>query len=721
MVMKIRNLFFIGLAVAALFTSCEENEDNLTGTPKIELSTATLSFNEAEGTQTVTLTTNRDWVVDVPSSADWLTVTPTSGSASDEPQTITVEVEANTEYQRSAEIVFDISVMQEQLTVSQGGKTIEYTNIADVRAMSATPGEMTDIQGAVFIKGIVVSNQQELDNLTSNKSVYIQDETAGIQLYFAQDITYARGDSISINLTGLKISYYGDAMQIVEDTVEGSDGKTQTVGVPNDAATLLASGNTIVAKEITMEEFRTFAYEGQYVAITTPVQVSDADKGKTFVVGNEHTSIMFTDATGSGFEVRTSKYSDILKETAVPEGSGVIKGIASRYYETPQIIFSTTDDWTGLTGERFEVTLPEVQTVTVAEFLSKSVSDNQYYQLTGKVTDLYNTEYGNFHLVDETGDVLVYGLTKTQLDYNDKSFSQIGLKEGDIVTLIGTRDEYGGEAQVGGPAYYVSHEEGTGEPVEEPEEPTDVKTATVAEFLASDVDGSVYYQLTGTISDISNLTFGNFNLTDETGTVYVYGLTATFQTSNDKSFSSLGLRNGDIVTLIGTRDEYDGEAQVGGPAYYVSHEAVGPEEPEATAPFTNSIDWTLGDNAYDQTSGGNNAQHGVVNGETVSDMLKLGTSKLEGSATLHIPAGTAKIGFYAVAWNNGAAKLSFTGAQIDPINIRINAGANNNPPYTIEVTGNVYYEIDVNASTTDLDLTLSSDKRVIIWGINPVE
>lgn len=715
MVMKIRNLFFIGLAVAALFTSCEENEDNLTGTPKIELSTATLSFNEAEGTQTVTLTTNRDWVVDVPSSADWLTVTPTSGSASDEPQTITVEVEANTEYQRSAEIVFDISVMQEQLTVSQGGKTIEYTNIADVRAMSATPGEMTDIQGAVFIKGIVVSNQQELDNLTSNKSVYIQDETAGIQLYFAQDITYARGDSISINLTGLKISYYGDAMQIVEDTVEGSDGKTQTVGVPNDAATLLASGNTIVAKEITMEEFRTFAYEGQYVAITTPVQVSDADKGKTFVVGNEHTSIMFTDATGSGFEVRTSSYSDILKETAVPEGSGVIKGIASRYYETPQIIFSTTDDWTGLTGERFEVTLPEVQTVTVAEFLSKSVSDNQYYQLTGKVTDLYNTEYGNFHLVDETGDVLVYGLTKTQLDYNDKSFSQIGLKEGDIVTLIGTRDEYGGEAQVGGPAYYVSHEEGTGEPVE----PGEIKTVTIAQFLEASVSSSQPYQLTGQMSQLESGNYGNFWLTDETGTVYVYGLKKSEDAGN-QTFPELGLKNGYYVTLVGYRTEYKGSPQVGN-AYYISHEEGElPEEPEATAPFTSTIEWTLGEKAYDQTSD-KQKQTGTVNGTPVNEMVKLGTSDESGSVIFHIPAGTAKLGFYAVAWKGASSTLTFSGADISPVTVRGNQGATGNPPYAnINVTGSDFYEIEVNAAT-DLDLTVEGSTRVIFWGINPVE
>ena len=109
-------------------------------------------------------------------------------------------------------------------------------------------------------------------------------------------------------------------------------------------------------------------------------------------------------------------------------------------------------DMTGAEVEDVELTK-----VSIAEFLAAEVSDNVWYELTGTITDLYNTEYGNFHLVDETGTVRVYGLTAEKVSSNDKSFSSLGLKEGDIVTLIGTRTEYNNEAQVGGPAYYVSH------------------------------------------------------------------------------------------------------------------------------------------------------------------------------------------------------------------------------------------------------------------------
>jgi len=144
-------------------------------------------------------------------------------------------------------------------------------------------------------------------------------------------------------------------------------------------------------------------------------------------------------------------------------------------------------------------------------------------------------------------------------------------------------------------------------PVEEPVEPEGPKVVTVAEFLAAAESADVWYELTGTITNISNTTYGNFDLQDESGSVYVYGLTATKVTSNDKSFSTLGLEKGDVVTLIGTRSSYNGSAQVGGPAYYVSH--VKGEEPEIPV-GSNVAEITF------STMGYANSQ--VVDGETIS-------------------------------------------------------------------------------------------------------
>lgn len=321
------------------------------------------------------------------------------------------------------------------------------------------------------------------------------------------------------------------------------------------------------------------------------------------------------------------------------------------------------------------------QKLTVAEFLAKPQDGSIWYELTGKISNLTNTTYGNFDLVDDSGKVYVYGLTAAKVDgSNDKSFSSIGLKEGDIVTLKGTRSSYNGVAQVGGPAYYVSHVAGeapkpgelqqvsvddflkaevsTSQPYQltgkvanikmDDKDPTlqnkygnfdlvdatgsvyvygllaeeggasgkfrelgikegDMLTingyraaykdspqvgnaylvshtssteVTVADFLAKEKSKTEWYRLTGTIKEIVKAEYGNFYLEDETGYVYVYGLTKAPVAKNDKSFESLGLKAGDKVTIVGTRDRYDNSKvedqkdQVGGPAYYISHVAA---------------------------------------------------------------------------------------------------------------------------------------------------
>lgn len=123
----------------------------------------------------------------------------------------------------------------------------------------------------------------------------------------------------------------------------------------------------------------------------------------------------------------------------------------------------TAEDCDGAEDEKcagHEAT-PTIETITIAEFLTKADDDNTWYQLTGVVSNIANTTYGNFTLVDQNDSsvsIYVYGLTATQVSSNDKSFASLGLQEGYILTLIGTHSSYNGDPQVGGPAYYVSHE-----------------------------------------------------------------------------------------------------------------------------------------------------------------------------------------------------------------------------------------------------------------------
>ena len=359
--MKLKNLLFIGLASAVLLAGCKKDEVQESPSLTINEDSASLQFSAQGGeseTQTITFTANRSWTATC--DADWVHMDPVDGPASSDPQTLTVYVDQNDGFVRSATIKLTAGgVVHKPVAVSQEGKDINYTSIADLRAMAKDTETPVKIEGSVFIKGVVISDKDELNNI-SEKNVFIQDETAGIQLRFASAGTYSRGDELSINATGLTIAFYGDMYQLVaSSSYNESKEEWESTGMPATAVTRLSEDNEIVAKQITLQDLLGLKYESQYVEITTPVQVSEEDLGKTFVVGNEHTNIKFTDADYNTFVVRSEKYSNLLKETDVPEGSGLIKGIATRYGATPQIVFSTVSDWAGLTDPRFDVDAPD--------------------------------------------------------------------------------------------------------------------------------------------------------------------------------------------------------------------------------------------------------------------------------------------------------------------------------------------------------------------------
>ena len=95
---------------------------------------------------------------------------------------------------------------------------------------------------------------------------------------------------------------------------------------------------------------------------------------------------------------------------------------------------------------------------TIAAFRAQKADKTTWYKLTGEIASIENEEYGNFFIFDETSFVYVYGLCKTQVSSNDQSFSELGLKVGDKVTMMTLRSEHNDLIEAGGqtPAYFVS-------------------------------------------------------------------------------------------------------------------------------------------------------------------------------------------------------------------------------------------------------------------------
>ena len=569
--------------ILAAIVSCKEEKEDF-GVPNIGVNTSSVNFSEAEGQQTVKILSSRDWTADITFTEEvaepWLVVTPASGSASHDSVEVVLSVLANSAEDRSASVTFNAGALSATVSVFQKGEVAkEYDAIEDVRALYQ--GENVTISEDWTICGTVISNYRHsesggLNNATSQKSVVIQDETAGIVLFLAENNKeLALGDRIEVKVNGLVLQRF-------------DNGSLQINAVPMDRITKITTGSQVEPKTISASELVTGEYESQYVAVTD-VQVVDSDLGKTFVTQDgegkdRHTSINFISRTGVRFLLFSSAYSTFGDEL-VPEGSGTLKGIAAVHGGDYQISITSTDDYAELTGERFDNSgfeRPQPTKATIAEVLAASVSGSVWYEITGTISNIEASDYGNFTITDETGSIYVYGLTSEwRADgKNDQSFPELGLKAGDILTLAGTRDEYKDEPQIGGPAYYISHKDGGGEDPD-PDEPGDLKVATIAEFLAAEPGDGVWYQLTGEMYDIYNTQYGNFWIRDDAGNqVRVYGLTSTKQESNDHSFESIGLSEGDIVTIATLRAEHNGEAQAGGtpPAYYISHEEG--EEPE---------------------------------------------------------------------------------------------------------------------------------------------
>lgn len=320
------------------------------------------------------------------------------------------------------------------------------------------------LPSGAYVEAVVISDRS-LNNLTSKKGLYVQDETAGLQFYLAANHELNFGDKVKIDLSGVKLADYNGAVQVS--------------GLALDKISTISTGNSVTAKTVSIDDFLANKYEGQYVAIEG-VQVVEADLARTFVEGEAHTSINVETADGKTFAIFSSKYATYGTET-VPQGSGTIKGISSISKGAMQVIFAQASDYAGLTGERFdgnsggEVTPPaggddegtpeSPKKVTIAEFLAAPVSSDFWYELTGEIISIAKEDYGNFTIKDSTGEVYIYGMTNGWVGSNDKSFSQIGLKVGDTVTLGTLRGEYNGTPQGGGnkvPAFYISHVPGTG-------------------------------------------------------------------------------------------------------------------------------------------------------------------------------------------------------------------------------------------------------------------
>lgn len=88
--------------------------------------------------------------------------------------------------------------------------------------------------------------------------------------------------------------------------------------------------------------------------------------------------------------------------------------------------------------------LATVSEATCAEVISGP--ESKTYRVTGTVTRIINTTYGNWYLEDETGEIYIYGTLDSK--GNEKNFLSWGLEVGDIITIEGPKQLYNGTVEL---------------------------------------------------------------------------------------------------------------------------------------------------------------------------------------------------------------------------------------------------------------------------------
>ena len=663
--MKLRHIFAALAAAALTLVGCQEELKVL---DEVQVSQSLVAIPVEGGSVEVTVNANDAW--EIVGAPEWLTASPAAGQAGETVVTFSAGETAET---REAVFYINVGEVQQVMNALQMAEKVEtpLSTCADVN---------NGVDGKVYrVKGTVTSIVN-----TTYGNWYLQDDTGSVYVYG----TLYNGATQQFTKLGLEV---GDIVT-VEGPRKDYNGTIELVDV-----TVLSIEKSLLKLE-------------KIISTPLPLEGGVATALLTVKDGDFSVEIPEDAAWLTAGEPYAIGELTCVELTAAPNEGG------SR---STTVTFKTTVDGKDYIAPAEISQLGAIKAITVADFIAAE-EGTALYELTGIVKNLKNTTYGNFDLVDATGSVYVYGLTGNDtVGSNDKSFANLGINEGDVITIVGTRASYNGTVQVGGTAYLKEHV-------------VAASVATIAEFLAQ--PKGTWCKLTGTLVNLKSDVYGNFDLVDETASVYVYGLTTSFVAKNDKSFANLGLKEGDVVTLVGKRDAYNDQDQVGGPAYYISHVAG-----------TTGDDNTGDDNTGDDNTGDDNTE--VVAGEYDSNVafgivesaytdgpatvngvenvatLKLGTSKLYGTGTITLPAGTTEITYYAVAWKGNPTKLEFSVGEtvVGTQEIAANDGASGQSPYTITVADTDKYTFTLasalEAETVVTIKTVETGFRAILFGV----
>lgn len=741
--MKLKSLFLGSFALTAMLfaQSCGDKDETPSGAPSVEIAPAALTFDATSSTQSVEVKATRDWKATP--MVDWISVNPEKGAPSNGTK-LEVTVLSNDGADRTGVVKVTIGFDSKELKISQKG----------TGAATAAVVYHNDFDKELAVKGSD-GWKTYLDSFDGWKN----ETGSGIST-----VEYAfSGMSARTNSSGTSDSQYSDYsgsgknyLWFAKDNyfhvknITLPEGKTNyTISFGSERNLYQAADNTFVP-----EEFLVYVSNDGSKWVKLEYAFPNGLKNRrwdlassTFTVpsGTKSLHIYIKATLASAYLM-----DDLDLSVAASAGTAIdfSKGI---------------DLGTGGSTGGGETPEPAGNTIAaVCAAAAGSAADLKDVLVTGVTTQSYV-------ITDETGSVLVFVKADPKV------------KVGDKVNVAGTTGEHNGLIQIATPTTTVVSSNNAvtyPTPLEFTEAnladtPTKVTYVSFTgnvkknnkyyniyigsvtdkdlslsyypgnmdEFVDCDikvkgwyVGGGTHYQIVATEVEKVETTGPKFSVSTTALTAKAGDTSASFDVkgnvkwtvSSDNAAYTVSPASGGgagTVTVKFAANETDKDvtvkltvsttAEVATKSYTVTltHKGVSAAGAED---FSSSVEWTLGTNAFSEKA--------TVNDVEDVPVLKIGSSKKAGTATLKIPAGTTKVSFYGVAWKGKTAtiKASVGETQVATQALAANEGAANSSPYTLTVEDTDKYTITLPAkleTETEVTVTTTTNARAILFAI----
>ncbi len=500
--MILKKIFPFFIAILALMTSCTD-EATVTLLDAIQVSSSYVSLPVAGGSTSITITAKDSWtaekVTTTKNQVTWLTISSTSGSAGESTLTFSA---TSTIDGRTAEVLIHIGTETQRINIIQGLATIASATCAEV---IAGPDSKT-----YQVTGVCTSISS-----TVYGNWYLADATGSVYIYGTLDAKGAEKNFLSLGLeVGDEVTVqgpkttYGTTVELVNVTVIKIKKSLVKVDSLKTAALPIEGG------EVTAY----LTCKGQGVSVEIPDDAKSWLSISSIESAGTNTVVTFNAAANTGGDRGTT------------------------------LTFRTTDGTKSYSAQTSLSQKGAIIEASIANFIAAANKTTQY-RLKGVISRISDAAKGRFYIKDFSGEVYVYNMS---------GFQNLGVKVGDIVTLVGKYDVYNGTHEVVSAVL---------------EKSIPVNTATVAEVLTKPDDANTYFMVTGTIASISSADYGNLILKDGDSEITVYGCYPGYgATGNDRKglIAAKGLKVGDTLTLIGPKITYGTTIELS-PTFYFSH------------------------------------------------------------------------------------------------------------------------------------------------------